>query len=117
MRKSFFTAAAAVADIPDGASILVGGFGVLQGWPHELLVALRERGGVPLERQPWQLEPLEFDVLARLQAHVHMQVPRLEDVVGDPERERRRERAAVDEAREHGVVDQDLESLVAGGEP
>src|SRR5712692_3542205 len=44
MRKPFFTAAAAVADIPDGASILVGGFGVLQGWPHELLFALRERG-------------------------------------------------------------------------
>lgn len=34
----------AVADIPDGSSILVGGFGVLQGWPHELLFALRARG-------------------------------------------------------------------------
>src|SRR5262245_973307 len=44
MRKPFYTTAAAVADIPDGASILVGGFGVLQGWPHELLFALRERG-------------------------------------------------------------------------
>ena len=44
MRKPFFTAAAAVADLPDGASILVGGFGVLQGWPHELLFALRARG-------------------------------------------------------------------------
>ena len=44
MRKPLFTAAAAVADIPDGASILLGGFGVIQGWPHELLFALRERG-------------------------------------------------------------------------
>ena len=44
MRKPLLTAAAAVADIPDGASILVGGFGVLQGWPHELLFALRDRG-------------------------------------------------------------------------
>jgi 3-oxoacid CoA-transferase len=44
MRKPLFTAAAAVADIPDGASMLLGGFGVLQGWPHELLFALRERG-------------------------------------------------------------------------
>lgn len=44
MRKSLYSATAAVADIPDGASILVGGFGVLQGWPHELLFALRERG-------------------------------------------------------------------------
>ena len=44
MRKPLFTAAAAVADVPDGASILLGGFGVLQGWPHELLFALRARG-------------------------------------------------------------------------
>lgn len=44
MNKSLFTAAQAIADIPDGASILVGGFGVLQGWPHELFFALRERG-------------------------------------------------------------------------
>jgi 3-oxoacid CoA-transferase len=42
--KPQLSAAAAVADIPDGASILVGGFGVLQGWPHELLFALRDRG-------------------------------------------------------------------------
>jgi len=37
-------AAAVVADIPDGASVLVGGFGVLQGWPSSLLEALRARG-------------------------------------------------------------------------
>ncbi|MGE0824103.1 MAG: CoA transferase subunit A, partial [Candidatus Binatia bacterium] len=43
MRKPLFSTAAAVADIPDGSSILVGGFGVLQGWPHELLFALRDR--------------------------------------------------------------------------
>lgn len=44
MRKPLLSAAAAVADIPDGARVLVGGFGVLQGWPHELLFALRDRG-------------------------------------------------------------------------
>src|SRR6185436_11928787 len=44
MQKLSFSATAAIADIPDGASILVGGFGVLQGWPHELFFALRERG-------------------------------------------------------------------------
>src|SRR5437868_1874609 len=36
MQKPSLTAVIAVADIPDGASILIGGFGVLQGWPHEL---------------------------------------------------------------------------------
>jgi 3-oxoacid CoA-transferase len=44
MRKPLLTAAMAVADIFDGAGVLVGGFGVLQGWPHELLLALRTRG-------------------------------------------------------------------------
>jgi 3-oxoacid CoA-transferase len=34
----------AVADVRDGASILVTGFGTLQGWPTDLLLALRERG-------------------------------------------------------------------------
>lgn len=44
MLKLLCSSADAVADIPDGASILLGGFGVLQGWPHELLLALRDRG-------------------------------------------------------------------------
>lgn len=44
MRKPLLSAAAAVADVPDGASVLIGGFGVLQGWPHELLFALRAGG-------------------------------------------------------------------------
>jgi 3-oxoacid CoA-transferase len=35
---------AAVADVRDGASLLVGGFGVAQNWPSSLLVALRDRG-------------------------------------------------------------------------
>ena len=37
MDKIVSSAAAAVADIPDGATILVGGFGVMQGWPTSLL--------------------------------------------------------------------------------
>lgn len=36
--------AAAVADVLPGASILVGGFGVLHGWPSSLLAALGDRG-------------------------------------------------------------------------
>jgi 3-oxoacid CoA-transferase len=38
------SAAEAVAGVPDGASILVGGFGVIQGWPSSLLQALRAHG-------------------------------------------------------------------------
>jgi 3-oxoacid CoA-transferase len=42
--KVVASAARAVADIPDGASILFGGFGVVQGWPNSLLGALRDHG-------------------------------------------------------------------------
>ncbi len=38
------SAALAVADVPDGASVLIGGFGVIQGWPASLIEALAERG-------------------------------------------------------------------------
>lgn len=38
------SSAAAVADIPDGASILLGGFGVIQSWPISLITALHRRG-------------------------------------------------------------------------
>ncbi len=38
------TAVEAVADVPDGASILVQSFGPPQAWPTDLLLALRERG-------------------------------------------------------------------------
>jgi 3-oxoacid CoA-transferase len=38
------SAAAAVADIPDGARILLGGFGVIQSWPISLISALHTRG-------------------------------------------------------------------------
>jgi 3-oxoacid CoA-transferase len=36
--------ASAVADVAEGASVLIGGFGVLHGWPSSLLFALRDRG-------------------------------------------------------------------------
>ena len=42
------TALEAVADIPDGASILVQSFGPPQAWPTDLLLALRERGVMDL---------------------------------------------------------------------
>jgi 3-oxoacid CoA-transferase len=44
MDKLASSAAAAVADVRDGASILFGGFGVVQGWPNSLVLALRDRG-------------------------------------------------------------------------
>src|SRR6478752_3496163 len=43
MNKVLAGAAAAVALVPDGASILVGGFG-LCGIPENLILALRDRG-------------------------------------------------------------------------
>ena len=44
MNKIVSDAAEAVADIPDGATILVGGFGVLHAWPTTLLEALQAQG-------------------------------------------------------------------------
>ena len=43
MKKIYESAAAAVADIPDGATLVVGGFG-LCGNPENLLAALHEKG-------------------------------------------------------------------------
>jgi 3-oxoacid CoA-transferase len=44
MNKLVASARDAVGDVHDGATVLVGGFGVLQGWPTSLLEALREHG-------------------------------------------------------------------------
>jgi 3-oxoacid CoA-transferase len=44
MDKVVASARQAVADVPDGATVLVGGFGVVQGWPTSLLEALRDHG-------------------------------------------------------------------------
>jgi 3-oxoacid CoA-transferase len=49
MDKVVASAAAAVADISDGATVLLGGFGVIQGWAASLIVALAERGPRALE--------------------------------------------------------------------
>jgi 3-oxoacid CoA-transferase subunit A len=43
MNKVFDSAAAAIADIPDGAVLMAGGFG-LCGIPENLILALRDRG-------------------------------------------------------------------------
>src|SRR4030095_6262403 len=43
MNKVFASAAAAIADIPDGATLMVGGFG-LCGIPENLILALRDKG-------------------------------------------------------------------------
>jgi len=42
--KAVESARAAVADIPDGATVAIGGFGVIQSWPASLVTALRDRG-------------------------------------------------------------------------
>jgi 3-oxoacid CoA-transferase len=42
--KVVASAAEAVADVPDGATLLLGGFGVIQGWAASCIVALAERG-------------------------------------------------------------------------
>jgi 3-oxoacid CoA-transferase subunit A len=47
MNKVFATCAEAVADIPNGASLAVGGFG-LNGIPHNLIQALLEQGASDL---------------------------------------------------------------------
>jgi 3-oxoacid CoA-transferase len=44
MDKLVASAAEAVADVGDGASLLFGGFGVVQSWPNSLLLALRDHG-------------------------------------------------------------------------
>ena len=44
MDKRVASAREAVACIRDGAIVLVGGFGVVQGWPTSLLTALRDHG-------------------------------------------------------------------------
>jgi len=43
MDKVVVDAEAALADVRDGATILIGGFGVVQAWPNSLLLALRAR--------------------------------------------------------------------------
>jgi len=43
MNKVYSTAAEAIADIPDGATIMVGGFG-LCGIPENLILALHDKG-------------------------------------------------------------------------
>jgi 3-oxoacid CoA-transferase subunit A len=48
MDKTFPSTTAAVADVPDGASLAVGGFG-LCGIPHNLIDALLEQGTTDLE--------------------------------------------------------------------
>jgi 3-oxoacid CoA-transferase len=42
--KVVASAAAATADVPDGATLLLGGFGVIQGWAASAILAIAERG-------------------------------------------------------------------------
>ncbi|MGB5401091.1 MAG: CoA-transferase, partial [Thermoanaerobaculia bacterium] len=47
MDKTYLSVAAAVADVPDGATVMVGGFGA-SGSPIELLHALIDQGATGL---------------------------------------------------------------------
>lgn len=57
---------AAIADVPAGASVIVGGFGVVHGWPSSLVLALRDRGvgGLTLVCNSPGFGPLSPQVLA-----------------------------------------------------
>ncbi|GGH34926.1 3-oxoacid CoA-transferase [Microbacterium album] len=46
--KVFASAAAAVADIPDGASVAIAGFGITHSFPSTLILALRDHGAKDL---------------------------------------------------------------------
>jgi 3-oxoacid CoA-transferase len=49
MNKVFASPAEAVADVPDGASIAISGFGLSSGVPNSLLAAAAERGSASLK--------------------------------------------------------------------
>src|ERR1700736_6993970 len=49
MDKVFASPAEAVADLPDGASIAISGFGLSSGVPNSLLAAAAERGSGSLK--------------------------------------------------------------------
>jgi 3-oxoacid CoA-transferase len=44
MDKTIDDVAAALAEVRDSGTVLFGGFGVMQGWPNTLLLALRDHG-------------------------------------------------------------------------
>jgi 3-oxoacid CoA-transferase len=66
MDKVVPSAAAAVADVPDGATIVLGGFGVIQGWAASLILALAERAprGLTLVANTPGVGPLSPQLLA-----------------------------------------------------
>ena len=65
--KVVASAAEAVADVPDGATILLGGFGVIQGWAASCILALAERGprALTLVANTPGVGPLSPQVLAQ----------------------------------------------------
>ncbi len=48
INKIYPSPAAAVADVPDGASVAIAGFGLTHSFPSSLTVALREQGAKDL---------------------------------------------------------------------
>ncbi|MGH7895048.1 MAG: 3-oxoacid CoA-transferase [Candidatus Binatia bacterium] len=63
MDKVVPSAALAVADVPDGATVLIGGFGVIQGWPASLIEALGARALTVVANTPG-VGPLSPQLLA-----------------------------------------------------
>ena len=77
INKSISSTAEAVADIPDGASIAVGGFGLV-GIPTALILALREQGAGDLTIISNNLGTDGFglsDTRAALRRHFHVDAP------------------------------------------
>ena len=66
MDKVVESAAAAVADVADGATLLLGGFGVIQGWAASCILALAARGprGLTIVANTPGVGPLSPQVLA-----------------------------------------------------
>jgi len=66
VNKVVASAREAVADIPDGATLLIGGFGVVQSWPTSLLEALRQHGAraLPVVSNTPRVGPTSPQVLA-----------------------------------------------------
>jgi 3-oxoacid CoA-transferase subunit A len=66
MDKVVASAADAVADVADGATLLLGGFGVIQGWAASCILALAARGprGLTIVANTPGVGPLSPQVLA-----------------------------------------------------
>ncbi|HOY64212.1 MAG TPA: 3-oxoacid CoA-transferase subunit A [bacterium] len=119
MSKVFESCAEAVADIEDGATVMVGGF-TGRGTPSQLLLALREKGpkNLAIVRNDasggWK-NPIDVDIL--IEAGMVRKVITCFAVFGSPKKVSLLERAAMDGLVEVELVPQGTlaERIRAGG--